>query len=60
MKRVLKYGRLIACVAGLAVGACTLTGDAERPEIGRGTDDYKSSPCACNEVPQRYKQQFVG
>lgn len=56
-----KAWRVCAMIAVLSVGACTLTGDdSERPTIGGGTDDYKSSPCACNEVPQRFKNQYVG
>lgn len=31
----------------------------EHPSIGSGTDDFKESPCACNEIEQRFRQQYV-
>ena len=47
----------------LALMVVTLAGCSSAPgtgsKIGTGVDDYKESPCACKEVPQRGLNQFV-
>ncbi len=28
--------------------------------FGSGEDDYKESPCACQEIPQKFKRFYKG
>lgn len=52
---------MTAAVLVLGLGACdTFEGNRGQPDVGADTDDYLESPCACDDVPMRYKQQFVG
>lgn len=53
----LKIATLIACVC-VVLGGCA-TSEDEHPSIGSGTDDFKESPCSCNEIEQRFRLQFV-
>lgn len=39
--------------AALMLAACGSTRE-EQPGIGRSSDAYKRSPCACAEIPQSY------
>lgn len=55
--------RIVVVVAAVVLLAGILGGCAAQekgPGIGSGTDDYKQSPCACRQVPQRFKHQYVG
>lgn len=53
----LKMVTLMACVCVVLAGCAT--SQDEHPSIGSGTDDFKESPCACNEIEQRFRQQYV-
>jgi len=55
LKRIFVIGLVLAAVAGCD----TLGSGGKGPKIGDGADDYTPSPCACKEVQQRFKRQFV-
>lgn len=46
----------IAILSLLILGACSSSEKSH--SIGRGTDDYKESPCACVEIHPSYKNQW--
>lgn len=50
---------LAAMIIGLGLSGCALFSEDGAPNAGGGTDDYKKSPCACQEVEMRYQRQFV-
>jgi len=52
--------KLFAALFVLAIGGCSLIGEDGSPDAGSGTDDYRTSPCACEEVEMRLRKQFVG
>lgn len=55
MKRIFAIGLVLATVAGCE----SFGGGGKGPKVGNGADDYTPSPCACEEVQQRFKRQFV-
>jgi len=55
VKQIFMIGVLLAVVAGCD----SLGGGGKGPKVGTGADDYTPSPCACEEVQQRFKRQFV-
>lgn len=43
----------LVLMAGFLAGCAVLPDAEEKPVgIGRGTDDYKKSPCACSRIEQ--------
>jgi len=50
--------RLIAILMVLVLAGCSEL--ASGVGFGSDADDYKKSPCACEEIEQKYKKQFVG
>lgn len=53
----MKY--LVVLLLALSVGACGNLGNTTNGVgFGSGEDDYKESPCACVELPQKFKRYF--
>lgn len=53
VRRVLLVGALVAGIFVTALLAGCGSSSEQPVGVGRGTDDYKKSPCACVELPQR-------
>jgi len=52
---------LTLVAALLVLGACSqFFSESQGVGFGSGEDDYKESPCACLEIPQKFKRFYKG
>ena len=54
--------KLLTCaLVLLALTGCeNFSSKSQGVSFGSGEDDYKESPCACLEIPQKYKRFYKG
>ncbi|MHA1539012.1 MAG: hypothetical protein ACTSXQ_00875 [Alphaproteobacteria bacterium] len=53
MLKTLKMLGLLGAI-GFALSACGTLDTPQPVGIGRDVNEFKRSPCACNEIPQNY------
>jgi len=51
---------IVAMALGVLSGCGVFDKRGQGPKIGTGSDDYAPSPCACVEIQQRFRRQYVG